>query len=31
MANIPVANPCELGKYDAVICGFPSRFGLMPA
>jgi len=31
MANIPEAKPGELGNYDAVICGFPSRFGLMPA
>ncbi len=29
--DIPVADPKELPDYDAIIFGFPTRFGLMPA
>ena len=27
----PVANPLELGDYDAIIVGAPTRYGRMPA
>jgi NAD(P)H dehydrogenase (quinone) len=29
--NIPIANPEDLGKYDAIIFGTPTRFGNMTA
>ena len=29
LANIPVADPNELGDYDAIIFGTPTRFGNM--
>ena len=28
--KIPVCDPKELPEYDAIICGFPTRFGMMP-
>lgn len=30
-AHIPVIEPAELAKYDAIIFGAPTRFGMMPA
>lgn len=29
--DIPFANPSELGSYDAIIFGAPTRFGMMAA
>jgi len=30
-ADIPIASPDELGDYDAIIFGTPTRFGMMAA